>query len=55
MHLTRSSYENLLVIYIYIYIYMSGCCGKLHYDMVRRLADRMSRLKYKIEILRAGD
>ena len=49
MHLTRSSVENLFNIYTY------GRCGKLHYDVVGRLANTMSRLKYKIEILKAGD
>jgi len=49
MHLTRSSAEKL------VDIFESGLCGKLHYDVVNRLADKMSRLKYKIEILKVGD
>ena len=36
-------------------IFKSGSCGKLHYDVVRRLSDEMSKLKFKIEILRVGD
>ena len=49
MHLTRSSDENLKD------IYESGRCGKLHFGVVNRLADKMSRLKYKIEILKVGE
>ena len=49
MHLTRSSGEKL------VDIFESGLCVKLHYDVVNRLADKMSRLKYKIEILKVGD
>ena len=49
MHLTRSSEENL------VDIYRLGHCGKLHFDVVSRLADKMSKLKYKIEILKVGD
>jgi hypothetical protein len=26
----------------------SGNCGKLHYDVVRRLTDEMSKLRFKI-------
>jgi hypothetical protein len=52
MHLTRSSDEKLDD------IFKSGNCGKLHYDVVRRLRDeksKLSKLKFKIEILRVGD
>jgi hypothetical protein len=49
MHLTRSSDENLGD------IFRSGKCVKLHYDVVGRLRDEMSKLKFKIEILRVGD
>ena len=49
MHLTRSSDENL------VDIHRSGLCGKLHFDVVSRLADKMTKLKYKIEILKVGD
>jgi len=36
-------------------ILKSGNCGKLHYGVVSRLTDEMSKLKFKIEILRVGD
>ena len=49
MHLTRSFDEKLDD------IFKSGNCGKLHYDVVSRLRDEMSKLKFKIEILRVGD
>jgi len=49
MHLTRSFGEKLDD------IFKAGNCGKLHYDVVRRLRDEMSKLKFKIEILRVGD
>jgi len=49
MHLTRSFGEKLDD------IFKSGNCGKLHYGVVSRLRDEMSKLKFKIEILRVGD
>jgi E3 ubiquitin-protein ligase SIAH1 len=49
MHLTRSFDENLDD------IFNAGNCGKVHYDVVRRLRDEMSKVKFKIEILRIGD
>jgi len=49
MHLTRSFDEKLDD------LFKSGNCGKLHYDVVRRLTDEMSKLRFKIEILRVGD
>ena len=49
MHLTRSFDEDLNG------LYESGKCGKLRYDVVSRLNDEMSKLKYKIEILKVGD
>jgi E3 ubiquitin-protein ligase SIAH1 len=49
MLLTRSFDEKLDD------VFKSGNCGKLHYDVVRRLRDEMSKLKFKIEILRVGD
>jgi hypothetical protein len=49
MHLTRSFDEKLDD------IFKAANCGKLHYDVVSRLRDEMSKLKFKIEILRVGD
>ena len=48
MHLTRSFDEKLDE------VFKSGNCGKVHYDVVRRLRDEMSKVKFKIEILRIG-
>jgi hypothetical protein len=48
-HLTRSFHENLYD------IFKSGNCGKLHYDVVSRLATKDNGLKYKMEIFRVGD
>jgi hypothetical protein len=48
MHLTRRFDEKLDD------IFKSGNCGKLHYGVVSRLTDEMSKLKFKIEILRVG-
>lgn len=49
MHLTRSFGENSDD------IFKSGNCGKLHYDVVRRLGTKEGDLKFKIEILRGGE
>jgi E3 ubiquitin-protein ligase SIAH1 len=49
MHLTRSFDEKLDD------VFNSGNCGKLHYDVVSRLRDKMSKLMFKIEILKVGD
>jgi hypothetical protein len=49
MHLTRSFHEN------FYDVFKSGNCGKLHYDVVRRLASKDVGLKFKIEIFRVGD
>jgi hypothetical protein len=49
MHLTRSFHENLYV------IFKSRKCGKLHYDVISRLATKGRRLRIKIEIFRVGD
>jgi E3 ubiquitin-protein ligase SIAH1 len=49
MYLTRSAGENLRD------IYRSGNCGKLHYDVVFRLADEESKVKLKLEIIRIGN
>jgi E3 ubiquitin-protein ligase SIAH1 len=49
MHLTRSFDENLDD------IFKSGNCGKLHYDVVRRLGIKEGVLKFKGEIFRVGD
>ena len=49
MHLTRSFDKTLND------IFKSGICGKLHYGVVSRLTDEMSKLKFKIEILRVGE
>jgi hypothetical protein len=49
MHLTRSFDENLYN------VFKSGNCGKLHCDVVNCLRDEMSKLRFKIEILRVGD
>ena len=49
MQLTRSFGENLDD------IFQAGNCGKLHYDVVSRLGDEMSKLKFKIDILKVGD
>jgi E3 ubiquitin-protein ligase SIAH1 len=49
MHLTRSFDEKLDD------IFQSGNCGKLHYGVVSRLANEMSKLRFKIEILKVGD
>jgi hypothetical protein len=47
--LTRSLHENLYD------IFNSGNLGKLHYDVVSRLATKDDGLKFKIEIFRVGD
>jgi E3 ubiquitin-protein ligase SIAH1 len=49
MHLTRSFDEKLED------VFKTGNCVKLYYDVVSRLTDEMSKLKFKIEILRVGD
>ena len=49
IHLTRSFDENLGD------IFKSGNCGKVHYDVVRRLRNKEGRLKFKTEIFRVGD
>jgi hypothetical protein len=49
MHLTRSFGDKLDD------VFKSGNCGKVHYDVVRRLRDESFKLKFKIEILRVGD
>jgi hypothetical protein len=49
MHLTRSFDENLDD------IFRSGNCGKLHYDVVKRLESEDGRVKFKTEIFRVGD
>jgi hypothetical protein len=49
MHLTRSAGENLDE------LYRSGKCGKLHYDVVSRLTDEQSNLKFKLEIIKIGN
>jgi hypothetical protein len=49
MHLTRSFHENLYD------VFKSGNCGKLHYDVVRRLATKDDVLKFKVKVLRLGD
>ena len=49
MHLTRSAGEDLDE------LYNSGKCGKLHYDVVRRLTDEQSNLKFKLGIIRIGN
>jgi hypothetical protein len=48
-HLTRSFHENLHD------VFKSGNCGKLHYDVVSRLATKDDGLKFKIKIFRVGD
>jgi hypothetical protein len=49
MYLTRSADENLRD------IYRSGKCGKLHYEVVFRLADEESKVKFKLEIIKVGN
>jgi hypothetical protein len=49
MHFTRSFDENLDD------VFKSGKCGKLHYDVVRRLENKDRVLKYKTAIFRVGD
>jgi len=49
MHLTRSADENLDE------LCNSGKCGKLHYDVLSRLKDEQSNLKFKLEIIRIGN
>jgi len=49
MHFSRSFDENL------VGIFRSRNCVKLHYDVAIRLTDEMTKLKFKIEILRIGD
>jgi len=49
MLLTRSADENMGDIYRF------GKCGKLHFDVVRRLTDEQSNLKFKLEIIRIGN
>jgi hypothetical protein len=46
MHLTKSFIEDVND------IFQSGNCGKLHNDVVRRLATQEGALKCKVEILR---
>jgi len=49
MHLTRSCDEDLDSLY-------DSCkCGKLRYDVVRRLKDGEDNLKFKMEIIRIGN
>ena len=49
MHLTRSSGENMDD------LYRSGKCGMLDFDVVSRLKDEQSNLKFKLEIIRIGN
>jgi hypothetical protein len=49
MRLTRSFDENLDD------IFKSGNCGKLHYDVVKRLATQKAYIKFKLEILKVGN
>jgi hypothetical protein len=49
MHLTRSFLEHVND------IFKSGNGGKLHYDVLSRLATQQGELKFKLEILRVGD
>jgi hypothetical protein len=49
MHLTRSFNEGCYE------ILKSGNCGKLHYNVVSRLANKDDGLKFKINIFRVGD
>ena len=49
MYLTRSFDENLDD------IFNAGNCGKVHYDVVRRLETKESGLKFKADIFRVGD
>jgi hypothetical protein len=48
-HLTRSFHENLYD------VFKSGNCGKVHYDVVSRLATKENGLKFKVKIFRVGD
>jgi hypothetical protein len=49
MHFARSFTENLDD------IFKSGNCGKLHYDLVSRLADEESNLDLEVTIRRVGE
>jgi len=49
MHLTRSFDENLDD------VFKSGNCGKLHYNVVRRLENKERVLRYYTTIFRVGD
>jgi E3 ubiquitin-protein ligase SIAH1 len=49
MHLTRSFDENLNE------IFKSGDCGKLHYDVVRRLETKEGGLKFKTKIFQVAE
>ena len=49
MHLTRSFDENLDD------IFKAGNCGKLHYDVVKRLTTQKAYIKFKVEILKVGN
>jgi hypothetical protein len=49
MHLTRSFDEN------FDDVFKSGNRGKLHYDVISRLANKDDGLKFKIEIFPVGD
>jgi hypothetical protein len=48
-HLTRSFHENLHD------VFKSGNCGKLHYDVVSRLATKDEGLTFSVKIFRVGD
>ena len=49
MHLTRSAGEDLRD------VHRSGNCGNLDCDVVSRLKDEQSNLKFKLEIIRIGN
>jgi len=49
MHLARRFRDELDE------IFNSGNCGRLHYDVVRRLRTKEGDLKFKLEILRVDD
>jgi hypothetical protein len=50
-HSTRSFHEH----FYDTSIFKSGNCGKLHYDVVSRLATKDDGLKFKVKIFRFGD
>ena len=49
MYLSRSFGENLDD------IFKARNCGKLHYDVLRRLTSQDAYMKFKLEILKVGN